>query len=247
MRYFDEDEAKKLNAQPWQLDLLKANPEYCHWGPHEDYMMNKEQGWNGRIIANSWEEFGPWELDELNECVNFYFEVSKHSETCGNCGGNGYHTDAQRVVNTFYPHQCREFGIPSIDAWNDKITQEECDALIRENRVKEGSTAEEINLLQRTGKGLHTHDGINRSILIKARLERLGLPVYCEVCNGEGYTLHGDAYVSLVLWWLHPRKGCSRGIEVKNIQQRDLPAVKDFLNKARERNAERFSGIDLIK
>ncbi len=102
MRHYDENDAKELNAQPWQLDLLKLNPAYCHWGPHEDYM---------------WKE------------------------------GSGY---------------------------------------------------------------VHTAPA---------------------------------AHVSLTLWWLHPRKGCSRGIEITNIEQGDLPAVFAFLRQAAERNAERFSKI----
>jgi len=71
MRYEDNEEAKRLNAEPWQLALLKANPSYCGWGPHEDYMGGKGEGWNSRIIVPTWAEFGPWNLDELNECANF--------------------------------------------------------------------------------------------------------------------------------------------------------------------------------
>lgn len=92
MRYFDQDEAARLNAEPWQLELLKANPPYLGWGPHEDYMADTGESWSGRVIKPTWAEFGPWELDELNECVNFYFEVNRASEACKTCGGNGYAT-----------------------------------------------------------------------------------------------------------------------------------------------------------
>ncbi len=51
MRYFDEDEAARLNAEPWQLALLKANPSYLGWGPHEDYMWKEGSGWDSRIVV----------------------------------------------------------------------------------------------------------------------------------------------------------------------------------------------------
>jgi hypothetical protein len=243
MRYYDDEEAKDLNAAQWQLDLLKLNPEYCSWGPHEDYMWTKDDaGWNGRIIAPTWSEFGPWGLDDLNECVNFYFEVNRASEKCVTCGGNGYHTLAQDVVNTFYRHM-NDRG----ESWNDKITQDEFEALQAEGRCKEFNTVDEVNAAnapQARGMG---HDAINRWILITARLKRLGIPEKCERCAGKGYTFTADhAHASLVLWWLHPRKGCSRGIEVSRIEQAELPAIYAFLHVAAQRNAARFSKIPTL-
>lgn len=247
MRYFDEDEDKRLNAEQWQLDLLKANPGYCSWGPHEDYMIAKGEGWNSAQEFASWAEFGPWKLDDLNECVNFYFDVSRASEDCKTCGGNGYHSLAQRVVNTFYRHMCHDVGAPESEAWHYKITQDECDALIEAGRVPAGSTAQQANIENGPGTRGFGHDAINRSILTEARLKRLGLPHTCESCEGHGYTWTAPAaHVSLVLWWLHPRKGCSRGIQINGIQQSDLPAIRDFLQYAAQRNAERFATIGAI-
>jgi hypothetical protein len=257
MRYQDDDDAKRLNAEPWQLALLKANPPYCGWGPHEDYMITKGEGWNSRIFAPTWAEFGPWNLDDLNECVNFYFEVSRASEECKTCGGNGYHPEAQGVVNTFYSHMN-----PAGESWCKDVTQDEVLALVEAGRLMDWThdfvpgegwkkkvpeytpTAAEVNAAQ---SGLRSHDAINRGILTEARLKRLGLPVLCPSCEGRGETFtEPAAHVSLVLWWLHPRKGCSRGIEVTRLQREDLPAVQAFLKKAAERNAERFSGVALI-
>lgn len=240
MRYFDEEEAKQINAAPWQLALLGLNPGYCSWGPHEDYMWTKDDAsWNGRIIAPTWTEFGPWGLDDLNECVNFYFEVSRDSEECKTCGGNGYHSTAQAVVNSFYAHMN-----PLREHWNDNITQDEFETLQAEGRCKEFTTVEEVNAANRPGARGLGHDAINRWILTKARLKRLGLQVECETCTGKGYVYTTDtAHVSLVLWWLHPRKGCSRGIEITNIQQDELPAIYAFLRVAADRNAHRFSKI----
>jgi hypothetical protein len=242
MRYFDDDEAKRLNAEQWQLDLLKANPSYCSWGPHEDYMIVHGDGWNSPIVSDSWSDFGPWELDDLNECAGFYFEVDRESQECGACGGNGYHPLAQEVVNGFYSHM-NERG----EHWNDKITQDEFDALLKAGRVQPTDTVASVNAANAPGARRMGHDAINRMILTEARLARLGLPKLCPECEGHGsiYTAP-TAHVSLVLWWMHPRKGASRGIEVKHIQRSDLPAVQAFLRKAADRNTQRFAGVDLV-
>ena len=239
MRHFDKDEAKSLNADQWQLDLLKLNPWYVSWGPHEDYMWKEGNGWDSRVLVNTWEEFGPWNLDELNECVNFYFSVNRESKDCDVCGGNGYHAKAQHVVNTFYAHM-NAAG----EHWNDKITQDELDALIESGRLKPGATLEEVNGGNAPGARGFGHDAINRHILTEARLKRLGLPVHCDFCGGDGYVYTAPAaHASLTLWMLHPRKGCSRGVEIKTLKQEDLPAVFAWLKAAAERNAERFAAV----
>ena len=241
MRYFEEEEAERLNAEQWQLDLLKLNPSYCSWGPHEDYMWVKGQGWNSPILLDDWESFQDFSLDDLNECANFYFDVDRESKECPTCEGNGYHPDAQKIVRTFYSHSC----LPGETPWNDKITDDEAAALVEAGRGKINNlaTADEFNEAERKG-GLAGHDGINRYILIDQRLKRLGLPRTCPECDGHGHVfIKPKAHVSLVLWWLHPRKGCSRGIEIKNIAQGELPAVYDFLNEAAQRNTDRFARI----
>lgn len=239
MRYFDEEEAKNLNAEPWQLDLLKLNPSYVSWGPHEDYMWKEGSGWDSRQIFQAWGDFGPWKLDELNEVVNFYFSVNRASEECTGCCGNGYHKDAQAVVNTFYSHMN-----PRGEHWNDNITQDEVEALIGAGRVPAGSTAEDINAQNRPGARAMGHDAINRHILIRARLQRLGITDDCDRCSGNGYVYtEPAAHACLTLWILHPRKGCSRGVLIERVEQRDLPAIFSFLREAAERNAQRFSSI----
>jgi len=105
-------------------------------------------------------------------------------------------------------------------------------------------TADDFNRAELSGSGLFGHDAINRFILIDARLNRLGLPKTCPTCSGDGYVYTApNAHVSLILWWLHPRKGCSRGIEVATIARDELPAVGAFLAEAAARNAQRFAGV----
>lgn len=241
MRVYDKEDAEKLNAEQWQLDLLNLNPSYVHWGPHEDYMWKEKGSWDGSVINDTWDEFGPWELDEYNECVNFYFSVIRSSKDCSTCGGSGYHTDAQQVVNTFYAHM-NERG----EHWNDKITQDELDALIENGRVNAGTTVDEVNAQNRPGARGMGHDGINRWILTSARLKRLGIHEKCPECSGDGSVFTAPtAHVTLTLWMLHPRKGCSRGVEVTTINQSDLPAIFAWLRAAAVRNEDRFAKLPI--
>lgn len=244
MRSYDNQEAKKMGALPWQLELLWVNPPYVHWGPHEDYMMEKGGQWNTPVFFDSWKQFGPWTLDELNECVNFYFSIERTNTDCPECDGDGYNPLAKHISGTFYKHQCTRNGIPETDAWYNKITADEAEMLIQEKRALPGDTADSINGQQGKG-GFHSHDAINRCLLIKHRITReLGIDSRCPRCAGHGTVyVAPDTTVSLTLWMLHPRKGCSRGVEVNNITPEDLPAVFEYLQIAAQRNADRFSEI----
>lgn len=247
----DEDDVQNIQdikAQPWQVELLKMNPEYPFWGPHEDYMWVKGDGWNSPIEKDSWNDFKDWELDDYNECVNFYFELTRKSEDCS-CG-DGYHPDARSVVDSFYNHSA-----PNGIGWKDKITEDEYQALVEQGRISFKDyrvpqeervlmTLEEVNAENAPyGRGMG-HDSINKYILIEARLKRLGIEHFCPICDGKAYNYVEDfATVNLVLWMLHPRKGASRGVEIKNITQEDLPEIFAFLREAAMRNANRFSKI----
>jgi hypothetical protein len=322
---YDQEELARLNAQDWQVEQLKLNPDYVSWGPHEDYMWVKNRdeggkgGWNARILLKNWNAFirgedgeGGLGLDDLNECVNFYFSLERSAEDCPSCTGNGYHPDAQWVSESWYKtsspfaapdayserikqgmnemfgsnfrpglygHQAfpdeatlakygpefRAFCEEMRDGdgeWCHDITQDEVDALLESRRLHDLArnwvvgddgqgrwvrndkkiTAEAVNEWSR-GRGMG-HDGINRGICIKARLERFGIPKTCPACEGHGsrYT-EPAARLALVLWWLHPRKGCSRGIEVGRIEREQLPEVYAYLKAAADRNAARFAKV----
>lgn len=82
MRYVpaDEDDAKELQqmkAQPWMIECLTYNPSFTGWGPGEDHMSTRGEGWGVSLIVTTWgdfrDDFGP--PDMLNEVVNFYFEI----------------------------------------------------------------------------------------------------------------------------------------------------------------------------
>lgn len=273
---WDREELERLAAQPWQLDLLKLNPDYVSWGPHEDYMWKKGDGWDSRQLHDSWRAFGPWELDDLNEVVNFYFEVARSSETCKTCTGNGYHPDAQWITESFYQHSSpfthstvqeemskdvlRRFGSefpelhgrgvypsPETMARYGEAFRDFCEQM-RDGEGFWGNkiTPDEEQALRAAGRswgGPIGHDAINRGILVERRCERLGVPRTCPTCDGHGSVFTAPAaHVNVVLWVLHPRKGCSRGVEVR-ITEGDLPAVFDYLSRAAQRNADRFKAV----
>lgn len=234
----DEEDLQELRAEPWMLEVLKKNPAYVWWGPHEDYMSKRGDGWDCAVILPTWKEF-KWDLDDLNECVHFYFSVERESEACAACGKTGYNPATRVLAEAFYA-----FDQPRGAGWNDKLTEEEVEMLWAARRLwrfKEKPTAEEVNAWQRKGLG---HDAINRYMLVEARAKRLGVYGHCEMCKGKGYVYVADAaHVALTLWMLHPRKGCSRGVEVQRIEQEDLPGVLAFLRTAAQRNAERFARV----
>lgn len=290
---WDAEEAERLGAPPWMLDLLSLNPEYVFWGPHEDYMARRgrdegpdelgrkhDHGWESRILIPSWSDFD-WELDELNECVHWYFEINRDSKRCPLCDGTGYHPDAQWVSESFYTHSSPfkpqseselrsetflagftgSYGPQCVHGRNtypdDAILAkygpdftEFCQDM-RERGcgwVELPLHADEIAALKANNRdpypGRLGHDAINRSILVRARCKRFGIPVTCPDCDGHGDVFTDpDCHLTLVLWMLHPRKGCSRGVEIKRVGQDDLPAVYAWLRAAAQRNAERFAKI----
>lgn len=233
---YDTEEAARLRAEPWMLELLNLNPGYTSWGPHEGYMMSKDSGWQAPMFLGTWAEHPG--LDELNEVVNFYFSVSRPSVECDACK-TGYNPATEAVHDGFYEHLSSK-----TECWRAKITQDECDALIAAGRVKAGSTAAEVNERERIGRGFGSHDAINIGILTKARATRLGVFGLCKKCGGHLRVFTSEtANVSLTLWILHPRKGASRGCEIAKIQREELPEVFAYLREAADRNAARFGKV----
>lgn len=89
------------------------------------------------------------------------------------------------------------------NAWMHHLTQEDVDALVDDDRLRDFThtfdakadprwqkieppvrpTAEQVNEWSLKGFG---HDSINAHVVIKARCEREGLPLTCATCGGEG-------------------------------------------------------------
>lgn len=263
---YDFKELKKLNAEQWQIDLLKLNPKYVHWGCFEDYMSTTKEGWASRVIVKNWKEL-EFRLDDLNELVNFYFKVYRKNHTCEHCDGSDLNKETYQLSEDWYDFE------KTGRRWDNKLTDVEVLALAKQGRLhnfvkdnfyfddklqkwcgwKEGEnvvldsepkipTAEEVNTISKQG-GFGGHDAINRSICITARAKHLGIYGNCEHCE-EGYIYDDEkAIVALQLWFLHPRKGCSRGVYIESIVEEDIPNVISYLKEARDRNNERFSKL----
>lgn len=229
---------KKLNAEQWQVDLLKLNPEYNSWGPGEDYMGSPEggKGWDSSQSYNSWSEFGPWHLDELNELVNFHFEIDRESHECPKCAGTGLNEETHAVYEDWYgKDMCYNIGKAEVKALFDANR-------LQFHGFKILPTPKEVNDLARKSPLLH--DSINHWICVEAKAKDLGVYGKCSDCKGDTVIYDKPtAHVTLVLWFLHPRKGCSRGVEVKNITQENIPEVFNYLKAAAQRNADRFAAV----
>jgi len=273
MRNYDADEVKVLNAEEWQLECLKKNPDYCSWGNYEDYMTNKDSQWGSAIELETVCEL--WGLDELNELVNFYFEVTRENESCEHCDQTGLNPETKQLRDSWYSFDKSEWISINRNkrynnlAWQYHLTEVEIKELVKHGRLNdlmttrcsfdketekwygwidgtkqeieepEYPTPESVNAWAIKGFG---HDSINQWIAVEARARYLGVYGHCEHCDGQGYIYtEPKAKLSLQMWFIHPRKGSSRGVYLKNIEQNELETVIEYLKEARQRNYDRFS------
>jgi len=241
--YGDEDVPADL--QPYVRD-------YVGWNPYDDYLISREgdTGWNTRMIFDSWSAFYDGKDDnggfriadrDFNLVADFYFSKTYDSERCDPCSRTGLNPETYKLDQTFY------------GGWEKELTDDEVKALIGRGRLNHEfkikpetmphklPTAAEVN--ERIGNRTLGHDAINRWICVETRANRLGVYGKCEHCDGKGELRKSDDYVILYLWMLHPRKGASRGIVIKNIQQEDLDEVKEYLrsNFEQHRNHWRWA------
>lgn len=146
-----------------------------------------------------------WPLNEV--WSGFLMPDHLSFPACPDCDGTGYSPEAAAVANTFYSHQ---IGGPRADAlaWCDKIGQAEVDNLVAKGRLQvwrdgewrsEPRLAAEVNAEQRQG-GLGGHDAINRFVLVRFRCERLGIPLDCPHCGGQGNIATDDQRAEADAW-----------------------------------------------
>jgi len=277
---YEKEDLKNLKAENWMVDTLKMNPDYNCWGNGEDYMWTKEKsGWNASLELDSVNDL--WDLDDLNELVNFHFEVVRASVTCEDCEGSGLNPATKKISEDWYSFDDEEWIwiVPgerryNNKAWSHHLTEVEVEALVKAGRLtdltkrhvwfdekenqwteyKDGKkvvcdpleypSPEIVNEWSKEGLA---HDGINQSICVEARARSLGVYGYCDKCDGDGHTYtEPHAHLSIQLWFLHPRKGASRGVYLKNINKDELNTVVEYLQKAAQRNTDRFSRLNLI-
>lgn len=244
MRYFDKtnkydlQEAKEMEVPSWMLDCLQMNPSYCSWGPYED-CMTSGVGWNEALFFETFDEM--FELDDLNEVVNFYFSVERNAEDCPVCLGTGKNKEVAELQRSWYDFERRG------DMWRDKLTHIEVDALVKEKRINPRDfNVEHItpNIVNAAERDRSIHDAINRAICIEARARSQGIWEDCPNCNGNGYLFTEEVpRLSLTLWVIHPRKGASRGVLIRHIPETKVNDAIILLAEASERNSDRFSKI----
>lgn len=70
-----------------------------------------------------------------------------------------------------------------------------------------------------------------------------GIPHDCPECEGVGSISFGETRLELQLWFLVPRKGCSRGVRILSVTREQLPGAYAWLRRAAARNAENFSRV----
>lgn len=205
---------------------------YIGWSPGDDYMGG--EGWCEASKHATWADLGAegWNQD-LNLVADFYF-FEGHRK-CPDCQ-YGYSPAAQVVEDDFYDFERRG------TRWCDKITEDEFQALKAEERAWQ-PTREEVNEANGDGPNrAHSHDAINRGILVAARCKRLGIKqVHCPTCDGSGDLKTGD--IGLRLWMLHPRKGASRGVTIERVSEADLPAIKAYLAQNFEAHRRHFAWV----
>lgn len=250
MRYFptdtyDFDDVARLAPPDWMMNALRMNPGYCNWGNHEDYMIKDGHGWDSRQSVASSTEF-TWGLDDLNEVVNFYFNITRPAHECRPCRGRGLAPEALLFDESFY----RRFPVRASEDSGSNYLQCDVDALWEARRLERNietkPTLEEFKANPAKYLGCMGHDAINRGVIGEARAKEGGYEYICPDCDGHGQILTGEAALQLQLWVIHPRKGCSRGVLIENIpNEAELAKMVSYLKEARDRNANRFAGLDL--
>lgn len=155
----------------------------------------------------------------LNETWQGYINPY-HFPNCPSCDGTGYSPEAYAIAFTFYPHQIRtgDYWDPEARAladklaWHDKIGQQEVEALVEENRLRELRNGEWVKVQRyapdvnaandpkRGGGLLSGHDAINKWILVDNRCRLLGIPRYCDDCLGSGAVAGQDELKAAEEW-----------------------------------------------
>lgn len=213
----------------WMVEALDANGDdrYLCWGNYEDYMGSGE-GWASPQEVASPSEL--WELDDLNELANFYFMAYREARTCPDCEGYGYNEETRRLLDTW----------SAVGGWEGGLTQDEVDALFDAGCIagEEAPAAEEFNA------GEPFLDAMACHVCVRARATRLGVYGHCPTCEGEGaLTLDSKWRLGLQMWFLHPRKGASRGLVCTDVSEDELPWVYAYLRQARDRMAAVFAAV----
>lgn len=223
----EDEEFKKLPAY-MQKCITLTSDNYNGWGNGQDYMGSDKGQWDSDSELCSIKDM--WELDVLNECVNFYFRAEKKVKTCPDCSGSGISNRAEEERESIH-----------YDKYN--LTEDDVIGLYEDGWLK--TKPENIHDFWTNPEYSHFNiDALRIHTIIKRRAEKKGFNYFCNCCDGDGCLDVDKEYsLALQLWILHPRKGSSKGVLIHNITEQDLPEVFKLLNTARERFNAKFDKI----
>lgn len=161
MRSYPDDQTEarealeELQCEPWMLEELKRNPEYMHWGPHEDYQWIED-----KTHPNSPREYSDWThftqgftvghhpedpRDRSGgEIVHWYFRIQRHGQSCGECSGSGLNPESFELDRSWY-HMYAADG----KGWASQLTQDEVDALLDHGRLSDLVSMPTLTALER--------------------------------------------------------------------------------------------------
>ena len=266
----DADELKEAmdeGVEQWMLDLLKLNHTYLGWGNGEDYMTTSGEGWSSSKTVGTVAEL--WTQDDLNEVVHGYYFTHRDSVNCTDCEGSGYNPETRKIADDWYGNRnprdrwdtkltedevyalvC-DGRLSSFTHFNGHFNREKgvWEMYNRELQAPITCPAPVFDLAAMTAKvnstkGGMVHDAINRMICVRVRATRLGVYGHCPNCNGKGSVFtEPTTRMGLQLWFILPRKGCSRGLVVENVTQADIPAIQEFFRLAVERTLLRMGKL----
>jgi hypothetical protein len=161
----NEDETREaldeLACEQWMLDQLRRNPDYPHWGPHEDYQWVQDfHNPDSPREFSDWDHFKrcftvgkhPENPDDRSggEIVNWYFSLERQQHECRDCERSGLNPATKRLSDHWYNHMH-----PTGNGWSHQLTQDEVDALQESGRLNElcgMRTLEELEILVTAGK-----------------------------------------------------------------------------------------------
>lgn len=211
---WDVDYVKKIGAEPWMLDALAINPSYCGWHPGDDYMLGSARpGEHGGFgHAIKIKSWGEFTFPLDEMNVFADFHFNVHAdETCCTACNSSGYSEVARAV------------IGSLVGVLLRTLSPEEQAAVRKVSLAADSEA-----ISSSGR-----DAVARM--------RLGAAIHCADCEGSGVSSFNNTRLQLELWVLHPRKGASRGVIIDRIEKHEVKEACDFLRKAAEANAQRFT------
>jgi hypothetical protein len=232
-----------LNAERWQLDLLKLNHGGCYqWQPGNDLMGRIDEGdWDSSLFFENWAAFTQREVSQFNLVADYYFYLCRENEDCKACDGSGLSPRAKNLSKELHELALIKGEVTYF------LQEENIESLMASKAIPDifGEVSSETQMVEMIKDGTISSIGFfSHKACLEGKARSLGFERDCHECNGKGFNFSQDkAHASLVVWMLHPRFGASRGIEIKEIQEGEIPEIQSFLQDAATLNQQRFKSF----